>query len=54
LSTHEVPFVSVNACAALADVLQRVGCAAERPSMASAESSPAARSRAPTPVNTAN
>jgi hypothetical protein len=54
LSTHEVPFVSVNACAALADVLRRVGCAAERPSMASAESSPAARSRAPTPVNTAN
>jgi subtilisin family serine protease len=41
LSTHEVPLVSVNACAALADVLQRAGCASDRASVASAESAPA-------------
>jgi hypothetical protein len=41
LSTHDVPLSSVNACAALADVLHHAGCASERASVASAESSPA-------------
>jgi subtilisin family serine protease len=43
LSSHDVPLVSVNACAALADVMQRASCASERASVASAESSSAHR-----------
>jgi len=53
LHIHAVPFVSVNACAALADVLQRAGCPAERAAVAAADST-AAHARAPAPVNAGN
>lgn len=54
LNTHDVPFVSVNACAALAEVLQRAGCSAERPAMVSADSAPASPARTRTPAPIAN
>jgi hypothetical protein len=51
LSTHAVPLMSVNACAALADVLHRDGCSSERSSMASAAG---AHARAPAQATIAN
>jgi hypothetical protein len=42
LTTHDAPLLSVNACAALAEILQREGCEPGRSAVASAESSAAA------------
>lgn len=39
LTTHDAPLLSVNACAALADVLQRAGCGSVHAPVASAASS---------------
>jgi subtilisin family serine protease len=46
LTTHDTPLMSVNACAALAQVLQRAGCAAGGAAAASAEAAPAVHARA--------
>jgi subtilisin family serine protease len=54
LITHNVPLVSVNACAALADVLQRSGCGSERAPVASAANSAAVHPRSPTRASIAN
>jgi subtilisin family serine protease len=53
-STRDVPFMSVNACAALADVLRREGCSSERSSVASAASTPGARAPTAAQPNIAN
>jgi subtilisin family serine protease len=54
LTTRATPLVSVNACAALADVLKRVGCGADADPAAATVNSAAARARAPKEVNIAN
>jgi subtilisin family serine protease len=54
LTTHDVPLVSVNACAALADVLQRSGCGSERTTVGAAASSAAVHPRSPTRASVAN
>jgi hypothetical protein len=54
LNGRDVPLVSVNACAALADVLQRVGCGAGRDAAAATANSAAAPGHAPKEVNIAN
>jgi len=56
LTTHDAPLVSVNACAALAEVLQRDGCDPGRSSVASAEegSSAPLHARLRTRPNVAN
>jgi subtilisin family serine protease len=54
LTTHDAPLMSVNACAALADVLQRGGCGSVRAPVASAASSAGPGAPAPTRVNVAN
>jgi subtilisin family serine protease len=46
LTTHDTPLMSVNACAALAQVLQRAGCAPGGVSAASTEVAPPAHVRA--------
>jgi len=40
LTTHDAPLVSINACAALAEILQREGCEPGRSAVASTEDSP--------------
>jgi subtilisin family serine protease len=54
LTTRDVPLVSVNACAALADVLQRVGCGAARDPAAAIADSAAVHPSASKQVNVAN
>jgi subtilisin family serine protease len=55
LTTHGAPLVSVNACAALAEVLQREGCEPGRSSVASSEGASAALpARLRTHANTSN
>jgi subtilisin family serine protease len=54
LGTHEADFVSVNACAALAEVLKRDGCDTTGSSMASAVSPPDRHARVRAPASVAN
>jgi len=54
LTTHDVPLVSVNACAALADLLQRGGCGSVRAPVASTASSAAPAAPAPAHANVSN
>jgi hypothetical protein len=46
LTTHDTPLMSVNACAALAQVLQRTGCTSGGASAAAAEAVPVVHARA--------
>ena len=54
LTGRDAPLVSVNACAALADVLKRVGCGAGRDPEAAAVNAAAAHPHAAAQVNVAN
>jgi subtilisin family serine protease len=54
LTGRDVPLLSVNACAALADVLRRAGCGAAAAGEAAAANSAATQARAPTRASIAN
>jgi len=54
LTTHDVPLTSVNACAALADLLQRGGCGSVRAPVASTAGAAATAAPAPSHANVSN
>lgn len=54
LTTHAVPLVSVNACAALAEVLQRAGCGAVRSAATAVADSAGTQPRSSRHANIAN